>query len=250
VPSAPVDEEAKKRNGNLPGQGGVFNYVNLHVYHYAGNNPINLTDPNGETTEIDEATGEVKNVIGDHNNAIIAYPYSSDGTRLEGPGNYIGESFLWDSFKEGDIINIGVDKTNDLYSAVKSSSEPNIITGIKSFDGGKYDIKTSWGIKSKNGFLFEGKYASMRDLGNVLAGINARVGGTSFDRFQRMAGAVEVTKGKPFLLRLFAVGLAYLGVKFGPPPDYGEKSIQYDASRHGYFTSYNDYLNWRNSKLK
>ena len=47
VPSAPVNDEARKRNGNLPGQGGVFNYVNLHVYHYAGNNPVKLVDPNG-----------------------------------------------------------------------------------------------------------------------------------------------------------------------------------------------------------
>jgi RHS repeat-associated protein len=27
LPEAPVDDEAKKRNGNLPGQGGVFNLV-------------------------------------------------------------------------------------------------------------------------------------------------------------------------------------------------------------------------------
>lgn len=27
--------------------GGVFNTVNLHVYHYAGNNPIKYVDPNG-----------------------------------------------------------------------------------------------------------------------------------------------------------------------------------------------------------
>ena len=47
VPSAPVNDEARKRNGSLPGQGGVFNYVNLHVYHYAGNNPVKLVDPNG-----------------------------------------------------------------------------------------------------------------------------------------------------------------------------------------------------------
>ena len=48
LPSAPVDDGAKKRNGNLPGQGGVFNYVNLHAYHYAGNNPVKYTDPDGE----------------------------------------------------------------------------------------------------------------------------------------------------------------------------------------------------------
>ena len=47
VPSAPVSDEARRRNGSLPGQGGVFNYVNLHVYHYAGNNPVRYVDPNG-----------------------------------------------------------------------------------------------------------------------------------------------------------------------------------------------------------
>ena len=47
LPSAPVSEEARKRNGNLPGMGGVFNYVNLHVYHYAGNNPVKYVDPDG-----------------------------------------------------------------------------------------------------------------------------------------------------------------------------------------------------------
>ena len=30
IPGAPVNDEARKRNGNLPGQGGVFNYVTLH----------------------------------------------------------------------------------------------------------------------------------------------------------------------------------------------------------------------------
>ena len=47
IPSAPVDDEARKRNQNLPGMGGVFNAVNLHVYHYAGNNPVKYTDPDG-----------------------------------------------------------------------------------------------------------------------------------------------------------------------------------------------------------
>ena len=48
IPQAPVNDEARKANGNLPGQGGLFNQVNFHLYHYAGNNPVKYVDPDGE----------------------------------------------------------------------------------------------------------------------------------------------------------------------------------------------------------
>jgi RHS repeat-associated protein len=48
IPQAPVNDEVRERNGNLPGMGGVYNYVNLHLYHYAGNNPVKYTDPDGK----------------------------------------------------------------------------------------------------------------------------------------------------------------------------------------------------------
>ena len=62
--TAPIDDKAKKDNENLPGMGGVFNVVNLHVYHYAGYsqrsfelyNPVKYIDPDGrdETIYTDE----------------------------------------------------------------------------------------------------------------------------------------------------------------------------------------------------
>ena len=59
IPKAPIDDEAKKHNENLPGMGGVYNTVNLHVYHYAGYsqrsfelyNPVKYTDPDGRENE-------------------------------------------------------------------------------------------------------------------------------------------------------------------------------------------------------
>ena len=47
IPKAPINEEAKKHNQNLPGMGGEFNTVNLNLYHYAANNPVKYTDPDG-----------------------------------------------------------------------------------------------------------------------------------------------------------------------------------------------------------
>ena len=72
IPKAPIDDEAKKHNENLPGMGGVFNVVNLHLYHYAGigqrsdselqaNNPVKYTDPDGK--DIDTVKETVKLVI-------------------------------------------------------------------------------------------------------------------------------------------------------------------------------------------
>jgi RHS repeat-associated protein len=48
LPEAPTSDEARKKNGNLPGMGGVFNTVNLTSYQYAGNNPMKYMDPTGK----------------------------------------------------------------------------------------------------------------------------------------------------------------------------------------------------------
>jgi hypothetical protein len=41
--------------------GGVFNLVNMQMYHYAGNNPLKYTDPDGRDT-LDEISGQIADV--------------------------------------------------------------------------------------------------------------------------------------------------------------------------------------------
>jgi RHS repeat-associated protein len=78
-PVAPVNDEAKKHNGNLPGQGGVFNYVNLHAYHYAENNPVKLVDPDGRDDDYYDFNGKyLRTVVSDTNN-VYACEITNNG---------------------------------------------------------------------------------------------------------------------------------------------------------------------------
>ncbi len=71
IPGAPVNDEAKKRNGNLPGMGGVFNTVNLHLYHYAGNNPVKYVDPDGRRSLSVFEKMAATTILGKGHNAVL-----------------------------------------------------------------------------------------------------------------------------------------------------------------------------------
>jgi RHS repeat-associated protein len=94
IPQAPINDDAKKHNQNLPGMGGIFNTVNMHVYHYAGNNPVKLVDPDG------------RNLYNGTNDDIIVIPEGGDesytvhsGEMYEGPIDGV-------MLKDGTIIKV------------------------------------------------------------------------------------------------------------------------------------------------
>jgi hypothetical protein len=89
--------------------GGVFNTVNLHLYHYAGNNPVKYTDPDGKETFTAETTREQYDDMAtyDHeffredtwNSAQEFFRENPDGAYYRAPGE-----FRWQQFENKDDI--------------------------------------------------------------------------------------------------------------------------------------------------
>ena len=84
LPLAPVDENAKKHNQNLPGMGGIYNTVNFHLYHYAGNNPVKYTDPDGRQTAYFNYNKFISNSIRGEMYAFAAGCQDSFGRLMNG----------------------------------------------------------------------------------------------------------------------------------------------------------------------
>jgi RHS repeat-associated protein len=173
------------------------------------------------------------NVVWTSNNGDLSvYVVNADGSLTK-----IGETLFSDTFKPGDHINIGVDKTEAVMKLAKDASKRGAIdVAMDSMPYKKYDVKRNWG--ASEGYLLAGIYCTGEDIGNYLAGLNARNTGVSFNAFQRMAGAVHQGKGKNGVIK------AFFGAKYGPSPMYGEIMVQYRMSIFGYYSGYEYFQNY------
>nr|MDU9044388.1 RHS repeat-associated core domain-containing protein [Candidatus Electrothrix aestuarii] len=207
----------------------------INLYGFVGNDGGNAIDPAGHETWIDINGIVICNPSNQNDNGI--YQYTRGGW---GPAAPVGESYFWDTFEKGSKIFMNRDKTNDFFELAKSTEWiPDTIVALESRSGKKYDPKVTWGYKPTSGFVLNGKYATVRDIGNALAGLNARIGATPFKEFQRMAGAVHQKKG------LTGIALSYFGKEYGPAPTYGEINLQYRMSIIGYNELYDAYKKWK-----
>ena len=116
IPKAPIDDEAKKHNENLPGMGGVFNVVNLHLYHYAGNNPVKYTDPDGKAEE-----------LGSDSSDHLLVRRTDDGKHIivDGGNKY--------NYVEQALINYINTEDERYLNQVPETSDPLAVAGISAF---------------------------------------------------------------------------------------------------------------------
>ncbi len=142
-------------------------------------------------------------------------------------GKAVGQIYIGESI-DGYIYNLNMEAQNDTGAMVAWKSIPYQKYIPKM---GNYDIKKSYGngkIKSYHGYLFHGKYITLREGGNILAGMNAATLDIPYDDFQKASGSLHAG-GILGPIRHKTTGYTY-----GTHPRYGEIDYQYLRSKYGY----------------
>ena len=165
IPKAPIDDEAKKHNENLPGMGGVYNTINLHVYHYAGNNPVKYTDPDGRDIIYKDDDGNIEKIESSSRNEI--HTPASDRELLEENAKEMKKHALNISY---------------FYKKVKSHGDWDF-KNFKEEDG-----KRGW-------YWFNGKLVTAEEFGNLHYGYVGAAGGFSTLLLIEAPGIAQVKAG-------------------------------------------------------
>ena len=221
-----------------------LNPQSMNRYAYVNNNPLKYTDPFGYSTHLAN-NGEVLAVYKDGDFGVYLHTWILDFTdwlRKERPKlSYrnkgaikIGETERWDEFAaidpvtgkpiDGSAISdarIHFEKSLDRlidYANERASPKGLFAIAVWSRGKGQLDIKTNptladYGLGT--GYLFQGKYITIRSAGNYLAGLNAmtaKIQGSyiSPEFAQKLFGAYQ-EGGWRGALKTFIIGKEFPG---------------------------------------
>jgi len=141
-PSDPFNQE------KLPGSGGVYNSVNMSLYHYAGLNPMKIIDPDGRENQKAAKflqPKENKDAI----KIVIIMGYDSDMA-----GGKSGQVKKYEAAQE-------LDKRNDV-DVIYVPNSDEMMSTINQYKNAETIVFTGHGTHSKNkepAFLFDAKSA-------------------------------------------------------------------------------------------
>ena len=162
-------------SGSDAGCGGIYNHVNLNLYHYAGNNPIKYTDSSGRTDELPEydikapTSEQLSKFNSAKESALTNLKTLSEtlaNTTVEDLGNTIkiaAENWL------GITLN-----SNDKISELKTKVD-ELIKGVKEIKGFKMDYGTKHADECgyvKRNYMDDkiiyggGRFDELQDTGN------------------------------------------------------------------------------------
>ncbi len=165
---------AKKHNQNLPGMGGVFNSVNLNLYHYAGNNPVHYIDPNGKTAK--NASSQYVVVRLESDKDVSHY-------MILAPGDFISadcDGFIFESSNMGKVS-----AQEDWGDVVNFTIIGDCFLGVFAFID---DIKSVWTNKSRD-------VLKIAVNGSVcVKNIKQFFTGKDYDKFRKFSGSYRNQK--------------------------------------------------------
>ena len=214
IPSAGAD------TSKLAGMGGVYNTVNLHLYHYSGNNPVKYTDPDGRFLEVNDNGDGTYVISGCEANSDKNIYIMKDGKRT---GDVLGQMlteysfFDDDQLVEGAVIDTTDTSGSDFLNNFKENT-PDLFSYMdKARNGKEYDFKDiGKGDKvgdDLNKYRHRGMqlgkdpngnkiFGSARDVGNYAAGYVAAKSGLywgearlGFDLYQSYKSGKLSTEG-------------------------------------------------------
>ena len=250
IPKAPINEEAKRYNQNLPGMGGVFNHINGNLYHYAGNNPVKYTDPDGYFLEVTD-NGDGTYVIsgGAVNSDKNIYVVDDSGNRTGILGQMLTENSFFD---DGTLVIGAIIDTSDASGSEFlenfENNTPDIFSYINNARNGKiYDFKDlgKGNLKGNelNKYRHRGMqlgidengnkiFGSARDVGNYVAGYVAGKSGLYWIEARLGFDAYQSFKSRRFCSEGAATQAAqHLGFTAGQNSSQGKAVTNYRLMR-------------------
>ena len=217
---------------------------------------MNLVDPTGCLASTH--TDSIGNVVAVYNDGdlgvyrhkanaektrkILADEYSSQNTSAG--GEYMGETLEWNSFvnsksgkPKGEILfgsYLARDEISRSVNFIQSFTVGNnevtklLLYAFNARNGGVFDIK--YGRVYMGSQISEGKYVSMRDAGNFLAGRVANLNGLPAKMTYTLFGAFNLAKNDIYSI----IWKIPKSIELGVSGSYGELPISHAFQRRGF----------------